>query len=106
MNKELDIGTKISILSSYYSLIEIHPELKPQALEMCQLLVQANANEPLAHTVYGDFLMRDKKWEEAKVEYSKAKELGAKDFLVYNQLMFIYVQLADWKSLYLKARRQ
>ena len=66
---------------------------------MCQLLVQANANEPLAHTVYGDFLMRDKKWEEAKVEYSKAKELGAKDFLVYNQLMFIYVQLADWKSL-------
>ncbi|MFZ7114730.1 MAG: tetratricopeptide repeat protein [Bacteroidota bacterium] len=99
LNKELDIDTKISILSSYYSLIEIHPELKPQALEMCQLLVQANANEPRAHAVYGDFLIRDKKWEEAKVEYSKAKELGAKDFLVYNQLMFIYVQLADWKLL-------
>lgn len=99
LNKELDIDTKISILSSYYSLIEIHPELKDQALEMCQLLVQANSNEPRAHAVYGDFLIKDQKFAEAKAEYLKAKDLGSKEFAIYSQLMFLDAQLQDWKSL-------
>jgi len=99
LNKELDIDTKISILSSYYSLIEVHPELKAQALEMCQLLVQANSNEPRAHAVYGDFLIKDGKNEEAKAEYLKAKDLGSKEFAIYSQLMFLNAQLQDWKSL-------
>jgi tetratricopeptide (TPR) repeat protein len=98
-NKELDIDTKISILSSYYTLIDIHPELKEQAIDMCKLLVQANANEPKAHAVYGDFLIQDKKYAEAKVEYLKAKELGSKEYAVYSQLMFINSQLQDWKDL-------
>ncbi len=99
LNKELDIDTKISILSSYYSLIEIHPELKDQALEMCVLLVQANENEPRAHAVYGDFLIKDKKYKEAKVEYEKAKTLGSKEFAVYSQLMFLNSQIQAWKDL-------
>ena len=99
LNKELDIDTKISILSSYYSLIEIHPELKDQALEMCALLVQANENEPRAHAVYGDFLIKDKKYKEAKVEYEKAKALDSKEFAVYSQLMFLDSQIQAWKDL-------
>ncbi len=99
LNKELDIDTKISILRSYYSLIDIHPELREQALEMCSLLVQANANEPIAHAVFGDFLIKYNKPEEAKAEYLKAKELGSKDFAIYSSLMLLNAQLQDWKSL-------
>ena len=60
LNKELDIDTKISILSSYYTLIGIHPELMEQALEMCEFLINSHPSEPNAHAVYGDFLRQDK----------------------------------------------
>lgn len=99
LNKELDIDTKISILGSYYSLIEVHPELKEQALDMCKLLVQANDNEPRAHAVYGDFLIQDKKYPEAKEQYMKAKQLGSNDYAVYSQLMFLNSQIQDWQEL-------
>jgi hypothetical protein len=74
---------------------------------MCQLLVQANANEPRAHAVYGDFLdERSKSGKKLKLSIQKQKNLGAKDFLVYNQLMFIYTfNLPTGNRFYLKARR-
>ena len=99
LNKELDIDTKISILSSYYALIGIHPELQEQALEMCELLISSHPSEPHAHAVYGDFLNQDKKFGKAREEYVKAKELGSKEFIVYNQILFLDSQLQLWDSL-------
>jgi tetratricopeptide (TPR) repeat protein len=99
LNKELDIDTKISILSSYYALISIHPELQEQALEMCSLLVSSHPSEPNAHAVYGDFLNQDKKYEEAREQYVIAKSLGSKEFVVYSQILFLDSQLQLWDSL-------
>ena len=98
-NKNLDIETKISILSSYYALIEIHPELREQALEMCRLLIVSHPNEPRAYAVYGDFLDQDKKTTEAREQYLKAKELGSKEFIVYSKLLFLDAQLLKWDTL-------
>jgi tetratricopeptide (TPR) repeat protein len=89
LNKELDIDTKISILSSYYALISIHPELIEQALQMCDLLIQSHPSEPRAHAVYGDFLIQDKKLEQARKEYAIARDLGAKDFNVIRQILLL-----------------
>ncbi len=99
LNKELDIDTKISILSSYFALINIHPELKEQALEMSQLLINSHPNEPRAYAVYGDFLNQDKKFADARVQYIKAKELGSNEFSVYSQILFIDAQLQIWDTL-------
>ena len=99
LNKELDIDTKISILSSYYALIGVHPELQEQALEMCQLLISSHPSEPHAHAVYGDFLNQAKKFSQAREEYLKAKSLGSKEFIVYSQILFLDSQLQLWDSL-------
>ncbi len=104
LNKELDIDTKISILSSYYTLIGIHPELQEQALEMCELLISSHPSEPHAHAVYGDFLNQDKKFEKAREEYIKAKELGSKEFIVYSQILFLDSQLQIWDSLIIDSK--
>ena len=98
-NKKLDIDTKIQILASYYALIELHPEMKEQALEMSKLLIEANPEEPRAHAVYGDFLIQDKQYDKALDEYQIAKKLGAKEFTIAQQLMFLESQLQRWDSL-------
>lgn len=99
LNKSLDIDTKISILSSYYSLITIHPELQEQAIEMCKLLISSHPSEPRAHAVYGDFLKQDGKFPEAIGEYYQAKDLGSKEFAVYSQILLIEAQLQRYDSL-------
>jgi tetratricopeptide (TPR) repeat protein len=98
-NKKLDIDTKFQILASYYALIELHPEMREQALEMSLLLIEANPEDPRAHAVYGDFLIQDKQYEKALDEYLAAKALGAKEFTVTQQLLFLESQLQRWDSL-------
>ncbi|CAN5698673.1 tetratricopeptide repeat protein [soil metagenome] len=98
-NKKLDIDTKIQILASYYALVDLHPEMKEQALEMSKLLIESNPEEPRAHAVYGDFLIQDKQYDNALAEYQLAKKLGAKEFSVAQQLMFLESQMQRWDSL-------
>ncbi len=98
-NKKLDIDTKIQILASYYALVEVHPEMREQALEMSKLLIEANPEDSRAHAVYGDFLIQDKQYDKALDEYLTAKKLGAKEYAVAQQLMFLESQLQRWDSL-------
>ena len=45
-NPTLDVDTKISILASYLALLELNPELREQAMELCGLLIAAHPDEP------------------------------------------------------------
>ncbi len=98
-NKELDSDTKISILASYLALIELHPELKDQAMELCTLLIEAHPSEARAHAVYGDFLSRDKQPSKARDEYRIARKLGAKEFEVVKAILVLDFQLQSWDTL-------
>jgi len=98
-NKELDIDTKISILASYEALVELHPELKEQAMEMCKLLLEAHPSESRAHSIYAVFLSSEKKYEEARTEYRQAMNLGSKEFQVLNQLMALDYEVKDYDTL-------
>ncbi len=98
-NKELDVETKINIISSYFSLISLHPELKDQAMELCKLLLEAHPDESGAHAVHGDFLMLDKQYSKARDEYRKAKELGGKEFALMDRIIRLDAQLQSWDTL-------
>lgn len=98
-NPRLEIETKISILGSYYSLVDQYPELKGQSVELCQLLVSTHPSDPRSYAVQGDFLVQEKKYEEARTNYRKARELGSKDYSVFSQLLFLDSQLQDWQSM-------
>lgn len=98
-NKELDIETKISILVSYYNLMDVHPELRPQAMEMCSLLIESHPSESRAHAIYGDFLNKDKQYKEAIQEYRRAIKLGSQEFAVYSQILILHSQVQDWDSM-------
>lgn len=98
-NQQLEMETKISILGSYYTLIEQFPELKEQSVELCQLLVTTHPNDPRSYAVQADFLVQEKKYEEARTSYRKARSLGSKDYSVYSQLLFLDSQLQDWQSM-------
>jgi tetratricopeptide (TPR) repeat protein len=98
-SKDLDIDTKVKILLSYYDITENYPELKGDAEELCKILVTVHPDEAKAFAMYGDFLFRDKKYEEARVQYRKAIALDKEKYALWNQLIAIEDQLNDYVSL-------
>lgn len=98
-SKDLDIDTKIKILLSYYSITETYTELKPDADELCKILVEVHPDDAKSFSMYGDFLYRDKKLEEARTQYRRAIELDKEKYALWNQLLVINSELRDIVSM-------
>lgn len=94
-SKDLDIDTKVKILLSYYSITEVYAELKPDADELCKIMIQVHPDEAKAYSMYGDFLNRDKKHEEARKQFRKAIELDKEKYAIWSQLLIIESELND-----------
>lgn len=103
-SKELDIDTKVKILLSYYSITETYTELKPDADELCKIIVAVHPAEAKAFSIYGDFLYRDKKLEEARTQYRRAIELDKEKYALWNQLLIIESELNDITALEKESR--
>jgi tetratricopeptide (TPR) repeat protein len=103
-SKDLDIDTKVKILLSYYSITETYTELKPDADELCRIIVEVHPTEAKAFSIYGDFLYRDKKLEEARIQYRKAIDLDKEKYALWNQLLIIESELNDLQALEKESR--
>ncbi len=98
-SKDLDIDTKIKILLSYYSITEVYTDLKTDADDLCKIMVEVHPEEAKAYSMYGDFLYRDKKYEEARTQFRKAIALDKDKYAIWNQLLIIDSELNDEVSL-------
>jgi Tfp pilus assembly protein PilF len=98
-SKELNIDTKIKILLSYYSISESYTELRNDANELCKILVSVHPDEAKAFSMYGDFLFRDRKLEEARTQYKKAVGLDKEKYALWNQLLVIDSELNDFVAM-------
>ena len=86
-NDDLDIDNKVKILMSYYNITEQNEKLLPQAYELCNLLVAEYPNSPKAHSIYADFLYRDKKIKEATDELRKVLLYDKSKYAIWDQLL-------------------
>lgn len=104
-NPDLDIDTKVKILLSYYTLTEKSDELKSQAYTLIDSLIKTHPDEAKAHSIYGDFLYRDKKLAEAKVQYLKVITLDSSKYDVWTQLLLLESELKNYTALESESKR-
>jgi len=98
-NKDLDIDTKLQIIASYYTLFDVNPEMQSQAMELNNILVQTHPEESKVYAVYADFLIRQKKYEEARDNYRKAKKIDSSIYKLHEQILALDEELRDWDGL-------
>lgn len=98
-NPDLDVDAKLKILISYYEYTEQYPEYTAQAYELCEIMVKIHPSAAESHSIYADFLARDKKMKEALVEYSKAARLDKSRFKIWNKVMYMQYDLGQYDSL-------
>lgn len=98
-NPELDVETKYKIMGSYYDLSVKNEEFKQQAYELCQIMLRVHPYSVEAHSIYAEFLYRDKKIKESRNEYALAVKYDKNHFDPWNKLMFFDSELNDYKQL-------
>ncbi len=94
-NPNLDIDSKIQILLTYYTINEIYTDLKGQAFELAELLVETHPDDPKSHSMYGDFLFQDKQYEAARDAFRDVILMDSSKYLVWEQLLFTESELND-----------
>ena len=94
------IELKLQVLSSYFEIIAKYPELKDQAFELCEIMVATHREEPQSHAVYGDFLLREGKLNEARDEYRKVLEADKSKYTVWNQVLLIEAELQNYDTVF------
>jgi tetratricopeptide (TPR) repeat protein len=104
-NPNLDIDSKIQILIQYYTVNEIYSDLKNQAFELAEILVEVHPNDPKSFSMYGDFLYQDSRFGEARDAFRKVIALDSSKYLVWEQLLFTESELRDNEALYQESMR-
>lgn len=104
-NPALDIDTKVRVMITYYSLSEIYDEMKGEAIELAHILIATHPTNPKSHSMYADFLVRDKKFEEARAEYRNVLTLDSSRYVVWETVLQLDAQLADFTALQAESAR-
>ncbi len=98
-NPALDIDTKIRVLLSFFSAKDAYTENKADIMELAQILVKTHPDDPKAHSMYGDFLLDDKKYAEARDQFRTVISVDSSRYAVWESLLNSEIQLADYAAL-------
>lgn len=98
-NPDLDVDTKIKILVSYYELSETNAVYKQQAMDLCAITLKLHPSSADAHSISGDFLLKDKNIKEAREEYLKAIQIDKSRFSLWQQLLTVEAELNAYTDL-------
>lgn len=98
-NPALDIDTKIRVLLTYFSATNIYIQHKDEILDLARILVQTHPDNPKAHSMYGDFLLDNKKYTEARDEYRNVIAIDSSRYAVWEALLNTEIQLSDFTAL-------
>ncbi len=88
-NPDLDIETKTKILISYYSISEQYPEYTAKGYELCEIMLKVHPASPEAHSMYAEFLLRDKRIQEARDHYLIAANNDKSRYAIWGQLLAV-----------------
>jgi tetratricopeptide (TPR) repeat protein len=98
-NPNLDIDTKVTVLLSFYTLNELYTELKDKAFILANILLDVHPGNPKSHSIYGDLLIQDKKTGEAREEFLKAVTLDSSNYVIWEEVMRLDLQLEMYDHL-------
>lgn len=98
-NPNLDVDTKVNILLTFYSINQLYTEMKGMAFELSKILVETHPLDPKAHSIYGDLLLQDKKYVEARESFLKVMSLDSSKYIIWEEILRLDVQLGEFQHL-------
>jgi len=103
-NQNLEIDSKVQILLSYYSMTEIYADIKDDALELAEILIEAHPEDPKSYSIYADLLVQDKQYEKARNSLRKVIALDSSKYVVWEQLILVESEMNDMEAMYKESK--
>jgi tetratricopeptide (TPR) repeat protein len=110
LDPDLDIDAKMQVLIGFFEMTEnegLSPEDRPNLIkrsyDLIEALEKAHPESGKPHTIHGDFLMRDGKFEEARDQFREALRTEKERFPIHMQLLQLDLQLGDHQALHTDA---
>jgi tetratricopeptide (TPR) repeat protein len=107
---EMDIDAKMQVLIGFFEMTNREGEgpndradLIRRSYTLIDALEQAHPESGKPHTIHGDFLLRDGRYEEARAEFRKALVNEQDRFPIHLQLLQLDLQLGDHQALHTDA---
>ena len=97
LGEGVDLDMKMKIL---LKLQEDSFKIDPAVHELVDILVDTYPTEAKAHSIKGDFLLKEDKEDEALKSYIKALEYDKTKYPIWNQVLIMEYQAANFDSLY------
>jgi tetratricopeptide (TPR) repeat protein len=94
-NADVNVDQKVRIVLDYIPQLN-DPKAKTQALELSRILTVVHPDNDKAFAVYGDMLVQNEKYREAKPVYKRSVELNAQSYQVHEQLVRIEMAESDF----------
>jgi tetratricopeptide (TPR) repeat protein len=102
---DVSIDQKMMILIRYLTLTDFKKEALIEAYELLDLTDKLHPREARVHSIYGDFLHRDGRNDEALMRYKKAAELDPAHRLIWEQVLMLESELMDFTTMEKDSRK-
>lgn len=97
---DVELDVKIKMLITFLNFSNESAELKEQSYELLKILLVTYPQDTKVHTLYADFLMKDKKIQEAREQLRIVANNEKSKYLIWEQLLLIEGNLNDFAAMY------
>jgi Tfp pilus assembly protein PilF len=104
-NPNMDVDTKVNILLSFYSVNQIYNDLKDEAFTLAGILVETHPRDAKAYSIYGDLLVQDKKFAEARESFLKVLEFDSSKYAIWEEVLRLDLQTGENAHLEIYSQR-
>ncbi len=101
----LHIDMKVKILLDYYDQTGEDNLYLKEAYNLLEALLETHPDDAKAYSIYGDFLARDNRTLEARDMFLRSVRLAKDNFIIWNEVLVLDVQLSDWDSLHVHGKQ-
>jgi tetratricopeptide (TPR) repeat protein len=95
----LDLQSKHRLLFMVYNLSEEDSLYVEPALALCRKLIELQPGEAQPYFIYGEFLMREERNQEAREAFLKGIRIDLKNLSAWHQIMVLNNRMEDYQRL-------
>lgn len=96
----LPIEEKVKIIMRYFPVISTNKLYKREAFILLDSMIIAHPDNPMAWSVYADFLSQDNQLEEAVSAFEKVIEYDKSKYVIWEQYLSILLELNQFEKAY------
>lgn len=99
-SNEVDLDTKLQLYLLHTENKEEYRLTNDQVEKLIKALMDVHFDDFRVYTVYADYLIRNKRFQDARSQLLNVTQMGMNDYMVWQQILYIDNELQDWQSLY------